>query len=70
MYLVLRKQLSRGERTAQVLWGGLFAVTALLFSYMQEMLHPYTVALAPAIAALIATGEVWSWRRRRSLSRP
>jgi 4-amino-4-deoxy-L-arabinose transferase-like glycosyltransferase len=40
-------------------------VTGVVFSFMGGMVHPYyTVALAPAIAALVGTGAVWAWRRR------
>jgi 4-amino-4-deoxy-L-arabinose transferase-like glycosyltransferase len=36
-----------------------------VFSFMGGMVHPYyTVALAPAIAALVGIGAVWAWRRR------
>jgi 4-amino-4-deoxy-L-arabinose transferase-like glycosyltransferase len=53
-------------RAAIVLWGGWLVVTAVVFSYMQGTVHPYyTVALAPAIGALIAvTGRaVWEHNR-------
>ena len=37
----------------------------VVLSYMGGTVHPYyTVALAPAIAALIGLGGVWAWRRR------
>jgi 4-amino-4-deoxy-L-arabinose transferase-like glycosyltransferase len=52
------------SRAALVLWGGWFAVTALVFSYMGGIIHPYyTVALAPAIAALSGMGAAQLWRR-------
>jgi 4-amino-4-deoxy-L-arabinose transferase-like glycosyltransferase len=41
-------------RAGLLLWGGWLLVTALVFSYMKGIMHPYyTVALAPAVAALI-----------------
>jgi 4-amino-4-deoxy-L-arabinose transferase-like glycosyltransferase len=44
-------------RAAFVLWGGWLVVTALTFSFMQGIFHAYyTVALAPAIGALVAMG--------------
>ncbi len=56
------------SRAALIVWGGWFLVTALVFSYMGGIIHPYyTVALAPAIAALVGTAAVQLWRLR---SRP
>ena len=38
----------------RVLWGGWLLVTGLVFSFMAGIIHPYyTVALAPAVAALV-----------------
>ncbi|WP_227983771.1 ArnT family glycosyltransferase [Nocardia spumae] len=56
-------------RASLLLWGGWLLVTGVVFSFMQGTIHPYyTVALAPAIAALvgIATVELWRGRRFRS----
>lgn len=64
-YLALRGRLGRGERAAVVSWGGWLVVTALVFGYMRGTVHPYyTVALAPAIAALTGLASVWAWRSR------
>jgi 4-amino-4-deoxy-L-arabinose transferase-like glycosyltransferase len=64
-YLAARRQLSRMQLCALTIWGGWFAVTGLVFSYMGGMIHPYyTVALAPSIAGLVGTVAVWSWQRR------
>ncbi|MEV6622525.1 glycosyltransferase family 39 protein [Amycolatopsis sp. NPDC051106] len=53
------------SRAALLLWGGWLLVTALVFSYMGGIIHPYyTVALAPAIAALVGTAAVQLWRLR------
>jgi len=55
-------------RAAAVLWGGWFFVTAAVISFSQGIIHPYyTVALAPAIGALVGIGGVELWRRRRFL---
>ncbi|MFZ0043176.1 MAG: glycosyltransferase family 39 protein, partial [Solirubrobacteraceae bacterium] len=55
-------------RAALLLWGGWLAVTALVFSLSSGIIHTYyTVALAPAIAALVAIGGVMLWRRRATL---
>ena len=44
-------------RAALILWGGWLLVTGLVLDYMRGTVHPYyTVALAPAIAALVAIG--------------
>jgi 4-amino-4-deoxy-L-arabinose transferase-like glycosyltransferase len=52
-------------RAALVVWGGWLLVTAVTFSYMQGTIHPYyTVALAPAIGALVGIGGVLLWQRR------
>ncbi|MDL9947428.1 glycosyltransferase family 39 protein [Gordonia sp. ABSL11-1] len=57
--------LSRVEGGAVLAWGGWLIVTGLIFSYMSGTIHPYyTVALAPAIGALVGMGGVFAWRRR------
>ena len=65
VYLAVRRQLSRGELCALMIWGGWLVVTGLVLSYMGGVVHPYyTVALAPAIAALVGMSGVWAWLRR------
>lgn len=55
-------------RAALVLWGGWLAVTAVVFSFMNGIVHPYyTVALAPAIAAGIGIGATLLWRNRTDI---
>jgi 4-amino-4-deoxy-L-arabinose transferase-like glycosyltransferase len=52
-------------RAALLLWGGWLLITAVIFSFAQGILHPYyTVALAPAIAALVGIGATGLWRHR------
>jgi 4-amino-4-deoxy-L-arabinose transferase-like glycosyltransferase len=52
-------------RAAVLVWGGWLLVTGGVFSFMAGIIHPYyTVALAPAIAALTAIGATWAWRAR------
>ena len=54
-------------RAAALLWGGWLLVTALVFSFMSGIIHPYyTVALAPAIAALVGIGASGLWRIRHT----
>ena len=48
-------------------WGGWLLVTGLVFSYMSGIIHPYyTIALAPAIGALVGIGSVELWRVRHT----
>ena len=52
-------------RAALLLWGGWLVVSGLVFSLASGIIHPYyTVALAPAIAALVAIGAHALWRAR------
>jgi 4-amino-4-deoxy-L-arabinose transferase-like glycosyltransferase len=56
-------------RLALVLWGGWMVVTALVFSYMSGIVHPYySVALAPAIAAMVAISGRALWQGRANLA--
>ena len=53
-----------GKRAAVLIWGSWLLVTGLVFSFAQGIIHPYyTVALAPAIGALVGIGVVWTWAR-------
>lgn len=62
-YLALRRSLSRDELAALVTWGGWLVVTGLVFTFMSGTIHPYySVALAPAVGALVGLGGVWAWR--------
>jgi 4-amino-4-deoxy-L-arabinose transferase-like glycosyltransferase len=52
-------------RAALLLWGGWLVVSGLVFSFASGIIHPYyTVALAPAIAALAAISARNLWRGR------
>ncbi|MBD8870541.1 ArnT family glycosyltransferase [Nocardioides donggukensis] len=52
-------------QAALTLWLGWLAVTVVTFSFMAGIFHAYyTVALAPAIAALVALGGWVLWRQR------
>ncbi|MEW6583822.1 MAG: glycosyltransferase family 39 protein, partial [Actinomycetota bacterium] len=53
------------ERAAFLVWGGWLVVTAAVFSYGQGIIHEYySVALAPAIGALVGMGAHLLWARR------
>ncbi|HEX6346061.1 ArnT family glycosyltransferase [Umezawaea sp.] len=55
----------RASRAGLSLWGGWSLVTAAVFSYMNGIIHGYyTVALAPAIGAIVGIGATALWRRR------
>jgi 4-amino-4-deoxy-L-arabinose transferase-like glycosyltransferase len=55
-------------RAGLTLWLGWLVVTGLTFSFMAGIFHPYyTVALSPAIGALVGIGAVVLWRHRSSL---
>jgi 4-amino-4-deoxy-L-arabinose transferase-like glycosyltransferase len=67
--LWISRATARTDRTraAALLWGGWLLVTAAVFSFMAGIIHPYyTVALAPAIGALVGIGAVTLWRAGRS----
>ncbi|MFZ2175992.1 MAG: glycosyltransferase family 39 protein [Rhodococcus sp. (in: high G+C Gram-positive bacteria)] len=68
--LVLRGRAPRVDiqRASFIVWGLWLLVTGLTFSFMAGIFHAYyTVALAPAVAALVAIGSVSLWRRRDAL---
>ncbi|HET9016906.1 MAG TPA: glycosyltransferase family 39 protein [Thermomicrobiaceae bacterium] len=55
-------------RAATLLWGGWLLVTGVIFSEAAGIIHPYyTVALAPAIGALVGIGAASLWERRDRL---
>ena len=68
--IALRGRASRTDprRASFVLWGGWLLVTGLVFSFMAGIFHSYyTVALAPAVAALVGSGSVLAWQRREQI---
>ncbi len=61
----LRRPRTDRARAALLLWGGWLVLTGLVISLSQGIIHEYyTVALAPAIGALVGVGAVEAWRRR------
>ncbi|TFV57542.1 glycosyltransferase family 39 protein [Mycobacterium sp. PS03-16] len=53
-------------RAGLLMWGGWLLVTGAVFSFMDGTIHPYyTVALAPAVAALVGITVAELWRGRR-----
>jgi 4-amino-4-deoxy-L-arabinose transferase-like glycosyltransferase len=68
--LALRWRAPRTDRSraALILWGGWLLVTAAIFSFSTGVIHTYySVALAPAIAALVAIAGVLLWEHRANL---
>ena len=56
-------------RAGLLLWGGWLLVTGAVFSFMEGTVHPYyTVALAPAIAALVGISVRELWRGKEFLT--
>ena len=69
--LVLRGRAPRTDsaRAAVMLWAGWLAITGPSSRFASGIIHEYyTVALAPAIAALVGIGVVELWRRREHLA--
>ncbi|GAB2514456.1 glycosyltransferase family 39 protein [Nocardia heshunensis] len=65
LWLTRRAPRTDRTRAAFILWGGWLLVTGLTFSYMSGTVHPYyTVALAPAIGAVLALAVRELWSRR------
>ena len=55
-------------RAAFILWGGWLVVTGIVFSLGKGIIHPYySVALAPAIGALVGMGAGMLWKRRHDV---
>ncbi|MBV9592311.1 MAG: glycosyltransferase family 39 protein, partial [Actinobacteria bacterium] len=67
LWLTAGRARTDGLRASVLIWGGWLVVTGLVVSFASGIIHPYyTVALAPALAAVVALGVVELWRRRAS----
>ena len=65
--LLMTARAKRTDRTrsALLLWGGWLFVSGAVFSLSQGIIHPYySVALAPAIGAIVGIGATLLWRHR------
>jgi 4-amino-4-deoxy-L-arabinose transferase-like glycosyltransferase len=62
-WLTCRRPRTDALRASLLVWGGWLVVTGGVFSFASGIIHPYyTVALAPAIGALVGLGVVTAWR--------
>src|SRR5438132_1581083 len=67
LWITLRAQRSDLARASYLMWGGYLLITGAVFSFAQGIIHPYySIALAPAIGALVGAGSVELWKRRSS----
>ncbi|WP_270888873.1 glycosyltransferase family 39 protein [Pedococcus sp. 5OH_020] len=65
LVLLRRAPRTDARRAAYVVWGGWLLVTMVTFSFMAGIFHEYyTVALAPAVAALVGMGATQAWEHR------
>ncbi|MGA5301147.1 glycosyltransferase family 39 protein [Nucisporomicrobium flavum] len=68
LVLTLRSARTDRLRAGLILWGSWLVGTALVFSFMQGIFHAYyTVALAPAVGAVVGMGSALLWRHRRNV---
>ena len=66
--LTLRAPRTDRVRAAFLLFGGWLLLTGAVFSFAHGIIHPYyTVALAPAVGALVGMGASTLWGRRHQL---
>jgi 4-amino-4-deoxy-L-arabinose transferase-like glycosyltransferase len=65
LVVTLRRPRTDRTRAALVLWGGWLVSTAAVISLAHGIIHPYyTVALAPAVAAVVGIGVTMFWAQR------
>jgi 4-amino-4-deoxy-L-arabinose transferase-like glycosyltransferase len=65
IWALRRTARSDGQRPQVLLWLSWLLVTGLVFSFGKGIIHPYyTVALAPAVGALVGIGATTVWRMR------
>jgi len=61
----LRRPRTDRTRAALLLWGGWLVITGVVFSLGEGIIHEYyTVALAPAIGAVVGIGAHFLWKER------
>ena len=68
LWLTRRAPRTDRVRAAFLIFGGWLLLTGAVFSFAHGIIHPYyTVALAPAIGALVGMGASTLWRRRQEI---
>ncbi|MEU4422737.1 glycosyltransferase family 39 protein [Actinoplanes sp. NPDC024001] len=68
LVITARRVRTDRQRAGLIVWGGWLLITGLVFSFMQGIFHSYyTVALAPAVGAVVAMGSALLWRHRSNL---
>jgi 4-amino-4-deoxy-L-arabinose transferase-like glycosyltransferase len=64
----LRRSRTDQTRAALLLWGGWLVITGVVFSLGEGIIHEYySVALTPAIGALVGIGAAFLWKQRAEL---
>src|SRR5581483_7412590 len=67
--LTVRLHRTDRRRASVLMWGGWLVLTGLVFSLAKGIFHPYyTVALAPAVGAMVGIGAVTFWKHRARYS--
>jgi 4-amino-4-deoxy-L-arabinose transferase-like glycosyltransferase len=65
LWLTRRAPRTDRTRAAFLIWGGWLLITGAVFSFAAGIIHAYyTVALAPAVAALVGMGALTLWEHR------
>jgi 4-amino-4-deoxy-L-arabinose transferase-like glycosyltransferase len=65
LWFTIRMPRTDRTRAALIIWGGWLLITGLAFSLGQGIIHPYyTVALGPAIGAIVGIGATRLWNGR------
>jgi 4-amino-4-deoxy-L-arabinose transferase-like glycosyltransferase len=66
LWFTRRAPRTDATRASLLLWGGWLVVTVVVFSFMKGIMHPYyTIALAPAIGAVIGISVRELWRGKQ-----
>jgi len=62
-------QSPNADLASVLIWGGWLLITGLVFSFMAGIIHPYyTIALAPAIGALVGISAVRLWDASKAVA--
>src|SRR5438067_1277131 len=69
LWITFRARRTDLPRASYLMWGGGLLLTGAVLSFAQGIIHPYySIALAPAIGALVGAGSVELWRRRNRVA--